>query len=60
MMSVHLRTESGACLRKENLTVMYSVQYHYCKDLDSDVVVTSRRPTLFAYYSELFLTRVGC
>jgi hypothetical protein len=33
---------------------MYSVAYHYAKDLDSDVVVTSRRPTLFAYYSELF------
>lgn len=35
---------------------MYSVAYHYAKDLDSDVVVTSRRPTLFAYYSELFET----
>jgi hypothetical protein len=33
---------------------MYSVAYHYAKDLDSDVVVTSRRPTLIAYYSELF------
>jgi hypothetical protein len=33
---------------------MYSVAYHYAKDLDSDVMVTSRRPTLFAYCSELF------
>lgn len=33
---------------------MYSVAYHYAKDLSSDVVVTSRRPTLFAYCSELF------
>lgn len=38
---------------------MYSVAYHYAKDLDSDVVVTSRRPTLFAYYSELFELSFG-
>lgn len=33
---------------------MYSVAYHYAKDLDSDVFVTSRHPKLIAYVPELF------